>query len=186
MSFVSIMIIAVSLSMDAFAVAIYSGTACPQMSIRELLRIALFFGFFQAFMPLIGYLTGSSAAPLISSIDHWVAFTLLAIIGGKMLYEGIRGEDAGSGKDPLRLLTLTSLAIATSIDAAAVGVSFSCLCVSITTPLIVIGMTTFLFSILGVQIGRRGSSLIGSKAEILGGTALIIIGLRILFEHLSA
>ncbi|MCF7941849.1 MAG: manganese efflux pump MntP family protein [Spirochaetia bacterium] len=186
MSIHTIFFIALSLSMDAFAVSVSSGAAAPKLRFDHALRAAGLFGIFQALMPLLGWALGQSAAHLVTSIDHWIAFILLAGIGGKMLYEGINPdrEESSSTKDPFDIKLLLMLAVATSIDAAAVGISFSCLCIDITLPLVIIGVTTFFISLAGVYLGRQGNRMIGTKAEILGGVALISIGGKILIEHL--
>lgn len=182
-----LILIAVGLSMDAFAVSVCKGLAMKKLSLRDGAVIALFFGVFQAVMPLIGYYLGTQFADYISEFDHWVAFILLAFIGGKMIYEAIKGgeEDAAEGYK-LDIKELFVLAIATSIDALAVGITFALLPdVSIWTSVALIGFVTFAFSLAGVVIGNKFGSKYEKKAELLGGVILVGIGLKILIEHLA-
>ena len=184
MNLVTIIIIAVGLAMDAFAVSIASGITLKRVRLSYALRIALFFGGFQAVMPLIGWLVGSSFSSYIAAFDHWVAFGLLAFIGGKMIYESTVLKAAEKKTDPSKLMILIVLAIATSIDAFAVGLSFSVLQVHIIQPVIIIGLVTFLLSLLGVYIGGKFGSIFENKIEFIGGLVLIGIGFKILIEHL--
>ncbi len=172
--------------MDACAVSLSAGVTMRTMKLRHALRMAAFFGAFQAIMPIAGWSVGRFAAGLIQSFDHWVAFFLLAIIGGKMIYEAIR-KDAGDKeekKDPHNVYILLTLAFATSIDAAAVGISLSFLQVTIIQPSIIIGVVTFFVSLLGTAIGCKAGDIFGSRIEILGGIILIGIGVKILIQHL--
>lgn len=177
--------IAIGLSMDAFAVALVNGLCASQSRIRYALRVGLFFGFFQGFMTWLGYMLGSSFSASINSFDHWVAFILLGIIGGKMFYEGLQPKDLSCDvhqeKDWLHLCYFS---IATSIDALAVGVSFAFLSVDILESSLLIAAVTFSLSALGVMIGKKFAVLLDNKAEILGGIVLILIGTRILFTHI--
>ncbi len=182
-SLIEILIIAIGLAMDAFAVAITSGTIMKKMHLRHILRIALFFGVFQALMPIIGWLGGTLFSEKIQAFDHWIAFVLLVIIGGKMLKEAFN-EESEERFDPLNIYVLFTLAIATSIDALAVGVTFSLLNVSIWSASAIIGIVAFIFSMIGVIIGSAVGDKLGSKVEILGGILLIGIGVKILIEHL--
>jgi len=184
MNLVTITIIAFGLAMDAFAVSIASGVTLKRVRLSYALRIALFFGGFQAVMPLIGWLVGSSFSSYIAAFDHWVAFGLLAFIGGKMIYESTILKEAEKKTDPRKLIVLFVLAIATSIDALAVGLSFSVLQVQIVNPVIIIGVVTFLLSFLGVYLGGKFGSIFENKIEFIGGIILIGIGLKILIEHL--
>ena len=184
MNLVTIIIIAVGLAMDAFAVSIASGVTLKEVRLSYALRIALFFGGFQAVMPLIGWLVGSSFSSYIAAFDHWVAFGLLAFIGGKMIYESTILKEAEKKTDPRKLIVLFVLAIATSIDALAVGLSFSFLDVTIVEPVIIIGLITFLLSFAGVYIGTKAGSMFENKIEIIGGVILIGVGIKILIEHL--
>jgi len=181
---ITIILIAFGLAMDAFAISITSGLAIKQLRLEHAFKIAIFFGLFQAFMPLIGWLAGLSLKNFIYGIDHWVAFGLLSAIGFKMVYESFRTESSKKKINPLNLTVLLILSIATSIDALAVGVSFAFLKVPIITPIAVIGLITFLLSLAGVFIGNRFGHFFESKAEIVGGLVLIGIGLKILLEHL--
>ena len=170
--------------MDAFAVSITSGITIKNLKINHALKIAIFFGSFQAFMPLIGWLAGFSLRDFISSIDHWIAFGLLSLIGSKMIYESVKMESSKGESNPLNIYILLILSVATSIDALAVGISFSFLNISIVLPVIVIGTITFLLSFLGVFIGNRSGPMFEGKIEIVGGLILIGIGIKILVEHL--
>ncbi|MBW1854764.1 MAG: manganese efflux pump MntP family protein [Thermodesulfobacteriota bacterium] len=184
MDIVSIVIIAVGLAMDAFAVSITSGITIKRLHINHALKIALFFGLFQAFMPIIGWLAGLSLRDYISAIDHWIAFGLLSFIGCKMIYESITVQSNKKEINPLNVYVLLVLSVATSIDALAVGISFAFLKVSIVTPVIIIGTVTFLLSYLGVYIGDRIGHFFENKIEIAGGILLIGIGIKILVEGL--
>ena len=185
MSFFTVFIIALGLAMDAFAVSIASGIAIKHLRIRHALLIAIFFGGFQAVMPVIGWLSGIGLRSLISSVDHWVAFGLLTGIGVKMVYEATKIERAAAvEKDPLNIVILCMLAFATSIDALAVGVSFACLNVTILQPALIIGIVTFVTSLSGVYIGDAFGHFFERKIEVFGGIVLMAIGCKILFEHL--
>lgn len=184
MSFIEIILIAIGLSLDAFAVSITSGVTINNLKVRHAFKIAAFFGIFQAIMPLIGYLAGISLNKYITSYDHWIAFGLLAFIGGKMIYEGFQIEKCEMDKDCLNSVTLLILAIATSIDALAVGVVFSSLSLSIIIPVIIIGLITFVICFAGVYIGDKFGSFFEKKMELIGGAVLILIGLKIVIEHL--
>ncbi|OQY36796.1 MAG: hypothetical protein B6229_09400 [Spirochaetaceae bacterium 4572_7] len=184
MSNLSIIIIAVGLAMDAFAVSITSGLAIKSLKIRNALKIALFFGLFQAVMPIIGWFAGLGFRDFMSHIDHWVAFGLLGIIGGKMIYESTLMNQDKPDKDPLNIYVLLILSVATSIDALAVGLSLSLLKVTIIRPAIIIGVITFLLSTLGVYIGNKFGHYFEKKVELIGGLILILIGTKILIEHL--
>ena len=170
--------------MDAFAVSITSGITIKRLHINHALKIALFFGLFQAFMPIIGWLAGLSLRDYISAVDHWIAFGLLSFIGCKMIYESITVQSSKKEINPLNVYVLLVLSIATSIDALAVGISFAFLKVSIVTPVIIIGTVTFLLSYLGVYIGDRIGHFFENKIEIAGGILLIGIGIKILVEGL--
>ena len=183
MNTLTIFIIALGLAMDAFAVSITSGIAIKRLRIRYALRIALFFGAFQAIMPVIGWFAGLGMRDLISAIDHWIAFTLLLMVGCKMIYEATLMDGEKDKRDPLNLYVLIILSIATSIDALAVGLSLSFINVAIIAPAVIIGVITFLLSFLGVYIGDRFGHFFESRIEILGGLILIGIGTRILIEH---
>ena len=186
MSILSIIFIALALAMDAFAVSIASGVTIRNLKIKHALTIGAWFGFFQAFMPLIGWLCGIKLRVFIESVDHWVAFVLLCFIGGKMIYESFQLKGIENKRDPLDVYVLFVLSVATSIDALAAGLSFAMLDVSIVTPVIVIGLITFLLSVAGVWLGNRCGHLFEKKIEIFGGVLLIIIGLKILITHFLA
>jgi putative Mn2+ efflux pump MntP len=184
MGLITIVIIAVGLAMDAFAVSVVSGSAYKQLKVKHALRIAIFFGCFQAFMPLIGFLAGLSVKEHIVNYDHWVAFGLLSAVGGKMIYESFKIGHAEKNFDPSNVLVLLILSVATSIDALAIGITLSLIVSSIAVAVIIIGLVTFALSYLGVLIGKRFGHFFENKIEALGGLVLIGIGLKILFEHL--
>lgn len=179
--------IAVGLAMDAFAVAIAAGIALGTVSGRQTFRLAFHFGLFQFLMPVIGYLAGMTVERYIRGYDHWLAFALLGYIGGKMVLEGIRGgeEEGNGGKDPTRGMSLVLLSVATSIDALAVGISLGVLhSEGIVYPGIVIGIVAAIFTAAGLHLGKRLGTVFGRRMEVVGGLVLIVIGLKILFDHL--
>ena len=182
--FPSLLIIAISLSADCFAVALSSSISRKNITFLRFLRLALLFGFFQAMMTLLGWLAGRTVVDLISAYDHWVAFGLLLIIGTRMIWQSFRGGEGAAGKNMSSWLVLIILSIATSIDALAVGLSFAFLEVNITVAVITIGITAFMITIIGSLVGKRVGALVGERAETIGGIILIIIGVRILLEHL--
>ena len=184
MSFLELLLIGVGLSMDAFAVAICQGLCMKKMNWRYAAIIALFFGGFQALMPLIGFLLGFKFERFIVSIDHWIAFVLLAVIGGGMIREAIAGGE-DEANDSFSFKTMLPLALATSIDALAVGISFAFLGVDIVAAAVLIGVTTFVLSGAGIVVGNVFGAEYKSKAELAGGIVLILIGLKILLEHLK-
>jgi len=183
MGILLILLISVSLSMDSFAVAIANGLTQYKVSISKTFQIALSFAIFQALFPYIGWLAGQSAINLINEVDHWVAFILLLIVGMKMIYDGIRHSEA-TGPKELKLNLIIAQSIATSIDAFVIGISLAILNEAILIPVITIGVTTFLFSFLGVQLGKMIGNKIGKSVAIFGGIVLIGIGTKILLEHL--
>ncbi|WP_419765084.1 MAG: manganese efflux pump MntP family protein [Arcobacter sp.] len=177
-----VLLLSFALAMDAFAVSIGLGVKRKEFDKMLALRAALFFGIFQALMPFIGHMASLGVGSLIESIDHWVAFLLLSLIGGKMLYESF-GENT---EDEISIITnkvLLILAIATSIDAMAAGFTLNLLYFNPYISMIIIGVVTFLFSFVGVFIGSKGGSFLEDKAEKLGGVVLIGIGVKILVEH---
>lgn len=184
MNFVDIFLIGVALSMDAFAVSICKGLSVSKVQPRHLFTVGVYFGGFQALMPLVGFLLGFKFEKFIVSIDHWIAFVLLAIIGGNMIREALGGDDEEPDAS-FGFKTMLPLAVATSIDALAVGISFAFLGVDIVKAAILIGITTFLLSGAGVYVGNIFGAKYKSKAEIVGGAVLILIGLKILLEHLG-
>ncbi|MCU4173480.1 manganese efflux pump MntP family protein [Carboxylicivirga sp. N1Y90] len=186
MEIVTIIVIAIALAMDSFAVSITLGLSLKKFRLTSVARICCFFACFQGIMPVIGWWLGHSFADIISAYDHWLAFGLLSFIGGKMIYEAMfahnESEKAYINTDCIK--TITTLAIATSIDALAVGISFSLLNVDIILPAIIIGIVTFLFSLAGIGIGWRIGSRFRNKVEILGGILLIGIGIKVLIDHM--
>lgn len=184
MNYLTIFFIAVALSMDAFAVSITCGASIKQSHLKHSVTVALFFGFFQAVMPLVGWVAGSTFAEFIKSIDHWIIFFLMLFIGLKMIFE------SGSLKDNPKRLNFTSykllllLSLATSLDAFALGLSLSFLQIKIFMPAVIIGLVTFVLCVAGGYIGRAAKHVFADKIEILGGLILIFIGTKILFEHL--
>ena len=183
MSFWYLMGIALALAMDAFAVSLASCCRLPRVNAGHVARLALTFGFFQFLMPVVGWLAGRGLSRWLSAFDHWVAFGLLALIGGKMLWESFRPPEGG-GQDPTRGWMLLTLAIATSIDALAVGLSLAVLDVSIWVPSIVIGIVAAVLTAIGALFGSRLGRRFGVWAERFGGVVLIGIGIRILVSHL--
>lgn len=183
MSLFDLVILAVALSMDAFAVSICKGLSMKKMSWKNATLAGLYFGGFQAGMPLIGYLLGIQFESFIKSIDHWIAFVLLGFIGFSMIKES--REKSEDLNDSFDFKTMILLAIATSIDALAVGVSFAFLAVRIVPAVSLIGVITFVFSFAGIKIGNVFGLKYKSKAELVGGIALILMGLKILLEHLG-
>ena len=188
MGFIDLFLIGVGLSMDAFAVAICKGLAMPRLNMKQAAVIALFFGGFQALMPAIGWALGTQFSSYITSVDHWIAFGLLVIIGGKMLWdvfhEDEETQEAGFGFQ-LDIKELFMLAIATSIDALAVGITFAFLQTDIVSSASIIGCTTFVLSLIGVAVGHFFGSRYERPAQIVGGIVLIGIGIKILLEHLG-
>lgn len=186
MNFLELLLIAVGLSMDAFSVSVCKGLTTKRFSWRMALICGLWFGLFQALMPVIGYYLGVQFQGLIETFDHWIAFGLLFLIGANMIREAVWGKkEEGEDSGALDFKTMLLLAIATSIDALAAGVSFACIQVKIWSSVLIIGITTFLFSVLGVKIGNVFGSKFEKSATIVGGIILIVIGLKILLEHLG-
>ena len=184
MNLFSLFLIALGLSMDAFAVAICKGLAMQKITIKKALIVGLWFGGFQGLMPAIGYLLGSQFESYIINIDHWIAFVLLFIIGGNMIKEAL-SKDEEPASESLAFKEMLVLALATSIDALAVGVTFAFLKVQIVPAVLFIGVITFTLSSLGVKIGNIFGSRYKSKAELAGGIILILMGCKILLEHLG-
>jgi len=185
LDFGSVLLIAIGLSADCFAVALGASTSAKGSSYLQMLRVSLAFGVSQAVMPVLGWLAGKTLVNLISDYDHWVAFALLLIIGGRMIWESFHSKESeAADKDFSRGLTLLTLAVATSIDALAVGLSFAFLRVNIAMAVFTIGGVAFLITGVGFLAGRKAGKLLGERAETLGGIILIGIGLRILLTHL--
>ncbi|MCK6550803.1 manganese efflux pump MntP family protein [Myxococcota bacterium] len=190
MSFGAILLLALGLSMDAAAVSAARGLAVSVIKPRHVLLVAAFFGGFQALMPMLGWLLGTTVGPLVEAWDHWIAFVLLGGIGGKMLWEAWKGEDddddAGDDRDDelFRLKVMFVLAIATSIDAFAVGITLPMLGAPFALSLVTIGVTTALLSAAGLYAGRRFGAVLGQRLDAAGGLVLIGLGVKILLEHL--
>lgn len=184
---IEIVLIAVSLALDAFAVSVSSGISVPGFGWKQALKMGLYFGVFQAAMPLIGWFLGSSLSSYIVAVDHWIAFALLALIGGRMVWGTLRGgEEAEEAPADLSAGRLVMLAVATSIDALAVGVSMAFMSnVNIGVAAAVIGLVAFVLSVVGGLAGRKLGGFFQQKAELVGGLVLIGIGLKILLEHLT-
>jgi putative Mn2+ efflux pump MntP len=186
MTFLPLLLIALGVSADAFAVALTKGLHMRRFNLRHAVVIALTFGLFQAVMPLLGWLLGTQFAQYITEFDHWVAFALLLLVGGKMLWEAFSAhEDTERDYDRLDVRQLIVLALATSIDALAVGITFAFVDVSIGWAVTLIGVTTAVLAFVGVVVGRRVGARFGKPAEIAGGVVLILIGTRILLDHLG-
>ncbi len=187
MGIIELLLIAIGLSMDAFAVSVCKGLAMKKVTVKELCIVGLWFGGFQALMPAIGHLLGSAFEKYITPIDHWVAFVLLVFIGANMIKEAL-AKDEEEADDSLGFRTMLIMAIATSIDALAVGITFAFLIETISYLIFAIsaiGVTTFLLSALGVKIGNIFGVKYKSKAELAGGVILILLGIKILLEHLG-
>ena len=183
--FISILIIAIGLSADCLAVSISGSIAMQRTTPLQIIRTAFTFGLFQAIMPVIGWLIGRNLVTFVADYDHWIAFALLLLIGSRMIWESIHDhEDKKRKTDITRGLTLLTLAIATSIDALAVGLTFAFLQISIALASSTIGIIAFIVTILGFLLGKKLGQLIGKRAEIIGGIVLIAIGIRILLSHL--
>ena len=186
MGITELLLISVGLAMDAFSVSVCKGLSMKKLDLKGGVITALFFGAFQAFMPVIGYFLGSRFADFISSFSHWVSFGLLAVIGGKMMIEAIKGSDDESENEyRLNIKELLVLAVATSIDALAVGIVFAAEKTPVITSVTIIGAVTFLLSFAGVYIGHRFGSKYEKKAELAGGAILIIIGVKLLLDGLG-
>jgi putative Mn2+ efflux pump MntP len=180
----SVFLVALGVSADAFAVSLGKGLTMTRVDLRRALALAVTFGLFQAVMPVLGWLLGSAFAASIAAVDHWIAFALLALIGGKMLWEAFRGGDEGEDRG-LGLRELLVLGLATSIDALAVGISFAFLDISIVAAVVTIGLTTFALAFAGVVLGHRVGRRFSAVAEVAGGVILILIGASIPLEHLG-
>ena len=188
MDLLTLLTLAVGLAMDAFAVSICKGLAMREKVLKKGVIVGLWFGGFQALMPFLGWALGIRFQKYITSVDHWIAFFLLLFIGGKMVIEAVRDKDVqeiGAKDLPLDHKEMLLLAVATSIDALAVGITFAFLNVSIMEACLIIGCTTFVLSVIGVVVGNFFGTRYKRKAEIAGGVILILIGLKILLEHLG-
>lgn len=184
MGLIELFLIAVGLSMDAFAVSVCKGLAMPKCTFKKAAIVGLWFGGFQALMPAIGYVLGAQFQETIASIDHWITFVLLALIGGNMIHEALDNDEEEADAS-LDVKTMFLLAVATSIDALAIGITFAFLKVNIIPAVCFIGIVTFIISFAGVKIGNVFGVRYKNKAEIVGGVILILLGLKILLEHLG-
>lgn len=183
MGFLTILVIATGLSFDTFAVSVSSGLAMPKISFRDAFKVAFVLAFFQAAMPLIGWLAGTGLSKYASDYDHWIAFGLLTLLGGKMIFESFRNDEQDNNFNPLDFKVQVMMAIATSIDALIVGVSFAFLEFRIILSTLIIGSVTFIVSMLGMLFGKKVGAKLGKRMEIIGGVILMAIGLKILLEH---
>jgi len=186
MQFFDIIIIAIGLAMDASAVSLAAAAAGFANDKRAIFRLSFHFGLFQFLMPVIGWFLGISLFGYLKSFDHWIAFGLLAFVGGRMILAGLNPDEETSKKDPSRGASLVMLSIATSIDALAIGLSFAMLSVRIWYPSAIIGIVTVLLSLLAINIGKKLGTLLGKRMEVCGGVILVLIGIRILISHLTA
>ena len=185
MNLLSLLMLAVGLSMDAFAVAVCKGLALKKITFRHALIVGLWFGGFQALMPLLGFLLAAQFREAIAAYDHWIAFGLLVLIGGNMIREAVFEKEEAETDSALSFRSMLPLAIATSIDALAVGVTFAFLDVKIVPSVTLIGVTTLILSMIGVKMGSMFGAKYEKKAEILGGVILILLGIKTLLEHLG-
>jgi len=179
-----LLVLSVGLAMDAFAVSVCKGLSIQKLRASQALTVGVWFGAFQAVMPLAGWLLGRTFAEMIASVDHWVAFALLAVIGGNMIREGVSGGDEQCDAS-LSFGVMLTLAVATSIDALAVGITFAVIRVDIALAVTLIGVITIALSALGVKIGNLFGARFQGKAEVFGGVVLLLIGVKILLEHMG-
>lgn len=184
MGIFEILLISFGVAMDAFAVSVCKGLSMKKMDWKKAGIIALYFGLFQAGMPILGYVLGATFSEIVQSVDHWIAFVLLAIIGGNMIKEST-DDEIEKRNDNVDFKTMIGLAIATSIDALAIGVTFAFFKTNMIISILVIGIVTFIVSLIGVLLGNKFGDKFQNKAELTGGIILIIIGLKILLEHLG-
>lgn len=184
MGILEIFLVGVGLAMDAFAVSICKGLSMKKLDWKKAIIIALYFGIFQAVMPVIGYFLGTTFESLVTQIDHWIAFILLGIIGINMIKEAF-SNDSENVNDKVDFKTMIILAIATSIDALAIGITFAFFKTNLLLAVIIIGIITFVLSLIGVKIGNKFGNKYEKKSEIFGGVILILIGVKILIEHLG-
>ena len=184
MGVLEILLLGIGLAMDAFAVSICKGLSMKKMNWKNAIIIALYFGGFQALMPMIGYFLGTTFESLVTIFDHWIAFVLLSVIGGNMIKESFDKEEEKKNDD-VDFKTMIVLALATSIDALAVGITFAFLDVNLLLAISIIGIITFIISILGVKVGNKFGDRYQNKAELVGGIILVVLGIKILLEHLG-
>ena len=182
----TVFLLAIGLSFDSFAVSVCSGLTLPKIRLFQAAKIAFFLALFQALMPLGGWLVGNSIKSLIEPVDHWIAFGLLSLIGGKMIIESFISSEVREIKNPLNIRVILTLSLATSIDALAVGFSFATLLDKILIAVFIIGVVTFVASMLGILLGKKTGPKFSRYSEIIGGLILIFIGCKILFEHIHA
>jgi len=186
MELLTIFLIAISLSFDTFAVSVSSGLVLPKIDFKNATKIAITLAIFQAAMPVIGWLAGSGIKNYAENFDHWIAFTILGLLGGKMIYESLSTHPEDRSFNPLDVKVMIGMAIATSIDALIVGFSFALLNYRIMVSIGIIGSVTYIVAMLGMLFGKKIGARMGRRMEMLGGVMLILIGLKILLEHLSA
>jgi len=184
MTFIEILLIGIGLSMDCFAVSVGFGTL-KKLVWKDLLRMALFFGFFQGMMTFVGWWVGDSLKQIIESVDHWIAFSLLSFIGIRMIMESFKHEEERTSVDIRKVSILLSISVATSIDALMTGVSFGFINVDIVKSVILISSVTFIVTLAGGKLGEKATFIPARRAEMIGGVVLILIGTKILFEHLG-
>jgi manganese efflux pump family protein len=184
MEIATIFLLAIGLSFDSFAVSVCSGLNVPHIRFFQAAKIAVFLAVFQGLMPLMGWLVGNSVKSLIEPVDHWIAFGLLSLIGGKMIIESFIDSEEREIKNPLHIKVILMLSVATSIDALAVGFSFATILERILFAVVIIGAVTFIASMLGILLGKKTGPKVNRFAEIIGGFILVIIGSKILFEHI--
>ena len=184
MRILEIILIGIGLAMDAFAVSVCKGLSMKKLKWENVFLIATYFGSFQAFMPLIGYFLGTTFQNLVTAISHWIAFAVLAFIGGNMIKESFQGQK-NLENDSIHMRNMILLAVATSLDALAVGITFAFFKINVFLAIVIIGIITFLLSVVGVLIGRLFGDKLQNKAEMLGGIILIMIGIKILLEHFN-
>ncbi len=184
MGILEILLLGIGLAMDAFAVSICKGLSMKKMNWKAAMIIALYFGIFQAIMPMVGYFLGTTFESFVTTFDHWIAFILLALIGGNMIKESFDNEDEKKN-DKIDFKTMIVLAVATSIDALAVGITFAFFDVNLLLAVSIIGVITFIISIFGVKIGNKFGDKYQNKAELMGGIILVLLGIKILLEHLN-
>jgi putative Mn2+ efflux pump MntP len=185
MEIYTVFLLAIGLSFDSFAVSVCSGLNLPKIRFFQAAKIAIFLALFQALMPLVGWLVGNSIKSLIEPVDHWIAFGLLSLIGGKMIIESLISSEVREIKNPLNIKVILTLSVATSIDALAVGFSFATFLDKILIAILIIGTVTFVASMLGILLGKKTGPKSNRYAEITGGLILIFIGIKVLIEHLS-
>ena len=183
---IDVLLLAVGLAMDATVVSAAAGASGRATGRGATFRLGFHFGLFQFLMPIVGWLIGLTIAGAIAAVDHWIAFALLGIVGGRMIQSGLKGEDDSATGDPSKGWSLIMLSIATSIDALAVGFSLAMIGVEIWFPAVVIGLVTAAMSVAGLHLGARLGSRFGSRMEVVGGVILILVGVRIVIEHLTA